>query len=338
MPDRARLIAEFLSHAGWQGARREALAGDASVRRYDRLIRDGETAVLMDAPPPHVSVRAFHQVQCLLDRLGFSVPESYGIDEASGFMLLEDLGDLSFTQALAQGVEEVGLYRLATDLLIELHRSFAVEAHSGQDLPAYDDERLLEEVTRLIDWYLPALRGTATPEATREDFIRAWRQVLPAARRVPDSLVLRDFHVDNLMVLDGRKDLAACGLLDFQDAVIGPVTYDLVSLLEDARREVSPAVVKEIIERYLAAFPALDRDDFLASYRVLGAQRSTKIVGLFTRLCRRDGKPDYLKHIPRVWRLLEAGLADPALAPVKAWFDTEIPAAERVIPPKDPAG
>jgi len=335
MPDRARLIARFLSHAGWQGARREALAGDASVRRYDRLIRDGETAVLMDAPPPHVSVRAFHQIQCLLDRLGFSVPGSYEFDEAAGFMLLEDLGDLTFTRALAQGAEEAGLYRLATDILIELHRSFTAETPSDQDLPTYDDERLLEEVTRLIDWYLPALRGTATPEATQEAFVQAWRQVLPAARRVPDTLVLRDFHVDNLMVLDGRQGLAACGLLDFQDAVIGPVTYDLVSLLEDARRDVSPAVVREMTERYLAAFPTLDRDDFLASYRVLGAQRSTKIVGLFTRLCRRDGKPDYLKHIPRVWRLLEAGLAHPALAPVKAWFDDEVPAAERVIPPED---
>ena len=334
MPDRARLIAEFLSHAGWQGARREALAGDASVRRYDRLVRDGETAVLMDAPPPHVSVGAFHQIQCLLDRLGFSVPGSYGFDEAAGFMLLEDLGDLTFTRALTQGAEEAELYRLATDILIELHRSYAVEAHSDQDLPAYDDERLLEEVTRFIDWYLPALRGTATQEA----FMQAWRQVLPVARRVPDTLVLRDFHVDNLMVLDGRQGLAACGLLDFQDAVIGPVTYDLVSLLEDARRDVSPAVVREMTERYLAAFPTLDRDAFLASYRVLGAQRGTKIVGLFTRLCRRDGKPDYLKHIPRVWRLLEAGLAHPALAPVKAWFDGEVPAAERVIPPEVSTG
>ena len=335
MPDRAHLIARFLSHAGWQDARREALAGDASFRRYDRLIRDGESAVLMDAPPPHVSVRAFHQVQCLLDRLGFSVPGSYGFDEAAGFMLLEDLGDLTFTRALAQGAEEAGLYRLATDILIELHRSCTAEALAGQNLPAYDDKRLLDEVALLVDWYLPAVRGRATTEAARDAFLEAWHQVLPAARRVPDSLVLRDYHVDNLMVLDGRRGLKSCGLLDFQDAVIGPLSYDLVSLLEDARRDVSPAVALEMFERYLAALPALDRDDFLVSYQVLGAQRSTKILGIFTRLCRRDDKPIYLQHIPRVWRVLEAGLAHPALAPVKAWFDGEVPAAERVIPPED---
>jgi aminoglycoside/choline kinase family phosphotransferase len=253
-------------------------------------------------------------------------------------MLLEDLGDLTFTRALAQGAEEAELYRMATDILIELHRGFTAAALSGRELPAYDDERLLDEVALLVDWYLPAVRGRATPAAARDAFLGAWRQVLPAARRIPDSLVLRDFHVDNLMVLEGRRGLAACGLLDFQDAVIGPLSYDLVSLLEDARRDVSPAVALEMFERYLAAFPALDRDDFVASYRILGAQRSTKIIGIFTRLCRRDGKPVYLKHIPRVWRLLEADLACPALAPVKAWFDGEVPAAERIVPPEDSTG
>ena len=147
--------------------------------------------------------------------------------------------------------------------------------------------------------------------------------MLPAARRVPESLVLRDYHVDNLMVIEGRSGIASCGLLDFQDAVLGPVSYDLVSLLEDVRRDVSTDLVAELRARYLAGFPALDRDAFDASYAVLGAQRNAKIVGIFTRLCRRDGMPDYLRHIPRTWRLLEGDLEHPALAPVRAWFERE---------------
>jgi len=144
--------------------------------------------------------------------------------------------------------------------------------------------------------------------------------------------VLRDFHVDNLMVVEGREGIARCGLLDFQDAVYGPVTYDLVSLLEDARRDVSPAVAKEMLARYQAAMQPLDRPAFEASYAALGAQRNAKIIGIFTRLCRRDGKAGYLQHIPRVWRLLEGDLRHPALAPVKRWFDREIPAALRGVP------
>jgi aminoglycoside/choline kinase family phosphotransferase len=153
---------------------------------------------------------------------------------------------------------------------------------------------------------------------------------------VPDSLVLRDYHVDNLMRIDGRSGLAACGLLDFQDAVLGPVTYDLVSLLEDSRREIAPDLVSKMYARYAAAFPALDRAALDASYAVLGAQRHSKVIGIFTRLCRRDGKPRYLAHIPRLWRLLDGNFRHPALAPVKAWFDRNIPPEMRRIPAEKP--
>jgi len=150
---------------------------------------------------------------------------------------------------------------------------------------------------------------------------------------VPSSLVLRDFHVDNLMRVDDRDGIMCCGLLDFQDAVQGPVSYDLVSLLEDARRDVPETLAQRMKTRYLAAFPALDRNAFEASYCVLGAQRSAKIIGIFTRLCLRDGKPQYLAHIPRVWRLLERDLAHPALAPVSQWLGRRISPAHRRIPP-----
>jgi aminoglycoside/choline kinase family phosphotransferase len=153
------------------------------------------------------------------------------------------------------------------------------------------------------------------------------------ARAVPSTLVLRDYHVDNLMLLEGRSGIAAVGLLDFQDAVIGPVTYDLVSLLEDARRDVPEELAAAMLAHYLASFPALDRDAFAASYAVLGAQRNCKIVGIFTRLCVRDGKPIYLQHIPRVWRLIARDLRHPALAPMASWLNRHIPPEARRIPP-----
>jgi aminoglycoside/choline kinase family phosphotransferase len=327
--ERAALIADFLAAAGWPGVEPEPLAADASFRRYYRLFRDGETAVLMDAPPPRENVGAFHRVQRLLCDLGFSAPRAVRVDETAGLMLLEDLGDRTFTRALAEGADEAALYRLAVDLLIALHRGFTARQAAG--LPPYDDARLLEEAVLLVDWYLPAL-GRPPTAAGRAAYLEAWRAVLPLAREVPDTLVLRDFHVDNLMVLEGREGIAACGLLDFQDAVLGPVTYDLVSLLEDVRRDVSPALVDELRARYLAGAPALDRAAFEASYAVLGAQRNAKIIGIFTRLCRRDGKARYLEHIPRTWRLLEGDLGHPALAPVKAWFDRELPAGTRTVP------
>ena len=334
-PERERLIARFLAGAGWGDAERRLLAADASFRRYDRLVRKHETAVLMDAPPPQENVAAYHRVDRLLTGQGFSAPRTYAVDETAGFMLLEDLGDRTFTRALADGADEAALYRLAVDLLIALHRHFPPDSLGPSGLPPYDDQRLLAEALLLPDWYLPAVTGGRPDEAVREAYIEAWRGALPLAHGVPDTLVLRDYHVDNLMVVDGREGIAACGLLDFQDAVIGPISYDLVSLLEDARRDVSGALAKAMLARYLDAFPALDREALRASYALLGAQRNAKIIGIFTRLCRRDGKPQYLTHIPRVWRLLEGDLAHPALAEVKAWFDRVLPPGSRRMPAPD---
>ncbi len=334
MTERERAIAEFLAAAGWGDAERRLLAADASFRRYERLWQDGASRVLMDAPPPRENVRAFHQIAQALLALGLSAPRPLEIDEAAGLLLLEDLGDRTFTRALAEDVDEASLYRLAIDSLIALHQRWRPVPEVAA--PPYDDARLLDEVLLLPDWFLPALRGAPTPEPARAAYIEAWRAALTRARAVPDCLVLRDYHVDNLMLLEDRDGVAACGLLDFQDAAIGPVAYDVVSLLEDARRDVGPDVVAEMLARYLDAFPELDREGFMESYAVLGAQRAAKIVGIFTRLSRRDDKDHYLHHIPRVWRILTAGLEHPVLAPVKAWFDREVPPAERRAPPARP--
>ncbi|MCH9000848.1 MAG: phosphotransferase [Proteobacteria bacterium] len=333
MTERARAISEFLAAAGWADAERRPLAADASFRRYERLSRDGASRVLMDAPPPRENVRAFERIARTLIALGLSAPRAFEVDEAAGLMLLEDFGDRTFTRALAEDADEATLYRLAIDSLIALHQRWQP---GSEATPAYDDARLLEEALLLPDWFLPALRGGPTPEPVRAAYIEAWRAALARARAVPDCLVLRDYHVDNLMLLEGREGVAACGLLDFQDAAIGPVAYDVVSLLEDARRDLGAGLAAAMLARYLDAFPELDRQRFMESYAVLGAQRAAKIVGIFTRLSRRDGKDQYLHHIPRVWRHLTAGLEHPALAPVKAWFDREVPAAERKSPPACP--
>ena len=323
MTDRERLRAAFLAKAGWGDAKCRPLAADASFRTYDRLTKDTGSAVLMNAPPPMENVAAFRRVQTLLLDLGLAPPRALALDLEAGFLLLEDFGDMTFTRALAGGADERGLYELATDLLIALHRFAPAD---GGGLPPYDDARLEEEVLLLTDWTAEAITGQPIPSAERRRYLDAWRELWPEVRRVPDTLVLRDYHVDNLMVLAGRRGIDSCGLLDFQDALCGPVTYDLVSLLQDARRDIAPALEQDMLERYLAACPATDRAAFELSYTVLGAQRAAKIIGIFTRLSQRDGKHGYLQHIPRVWRLLERDLRHPRLAALEAWFD-------RVLPP-----
>jgi aminoglycoside/choline kinase family phosphotransferase len=330
---RTAQIGHFLAAAGWADAERRALAGDASFRRYDRLRRGAESAVLMDAPPPQEDVRPFLAVAAILRRLGLSAPRILARDEAAGLLLLEDLGDGTYTRLLAGGAEEAALYGLAVDTLIHLQRRFDP---AGVTLPPYDEGRLLAEAALLVDWFLPATTGRPTPPEQCAEYLAAWRRALPPASAT-STLVLRDYHVDNLVHLPARGGVAACGLLDFQDAVIGPASYDLVSLLEDARRDVPPTLAASMIERYLAAFPDIDRADFLGSYAVLGAQRNAKIIGIFTRLWRRDGKPQYLAHIPRVWRLLEQDLRHPSLAPVADWLARHVPPERRTAPRRDAA-
>jgi hypothetical protein len=332
--EREALIRDFLEAQEWDRAERAPLAGDASFRRYQRVALAGKRAVLMDAPPDHEDIRPYIAVAKILRRLGYSAPEIYAEDPDNGLLLLEDLGDDTYTRILdrdADGVRERALYELAVDLLIDLHRRRVQEVTPG--LPPYDDTRLLDEAALLVDWYLPAVRGKSTPAEVRESYLETWRELLPAARGVAETLVLRDYHVDNLMWLPGRAGVAACGLLDFQDAVRGPLAYDLVSLLEDARRDIPAALIQDLKARYMEASPGLDSDAFWASYAILGAQRNCKIIGIFTRLWLRDGKPAYLAHIPRVWRLLEGDLAHGALKPVKDWLDRHIPRPGRGVPP-----
>lgn len=321
---RQDLIESFQHHSGWGAAERSLLAGDASFRKYWRLrAADGRTAVIMDAPPPQEDVRPFMRVARYLEGLGFSVPHIEAADETNGFLLLEDLGDGTYTRLLGQGGDEWKLYALATDALAELSK-----AAVPQDFPAYDDPRLLTEVRLLPEWFLPSV-GADVDEQAKQAWDALWLGLFATARSVPSAVVLRDYHVDNLLLLPNRADVAACGLLDFQDAVIGPLTYDIMSLLEDARRDIDPALIAAMKARFLVARPDIPAETFEASWAVMAAQRHAKVIGIFARLFKRDGKPNYLVHIPRVWRLLERACQHPACAPVRDWLDTYVPAEVR---------
>lgn len=326
---RETLIRGFLRSAGWGDAERRMLAQDASFRRYERLVDGDRRAVLMDAPPPLEDVRPFIAVGRHLRRLGLSAPEILAEDAETGLLLLEDLGDDTFTRLIAAGADEHALYALAVDTLATLHGSPEAAA---LDLPPYDEERLLAEARLLVDWYLPAVLQRPASAGEAESYADAWREVLSEAAGAPCTLVLRDYHVDNLVRLPARGGVAACGLLDFQDAVRGPASYDLVSLLEDARRDVPPHLATRMLERYLGQLPSVERETYLRSYRVLGTQRHAKVIGIFTRLAHRDRKPGYLRHIPRLWRLLERSLDDPLLRPVRSWLDHHLPADRRRVP------
>jgi len=327
MTDRETLIRAFLDAQGWGDAERSNLADDASFRRYERLNRTDRPMVLMDAPPPQEDVRPFTAIARHLTALGYSAPKIEAEDAEAGLLLLEDLGDNTYTRALNAGTNPEKLYGAAIDLLADLRRH-----PPPADLAPYDEAACLAEADLLIDWFLPAVTGQETEELVREAYHAAWRAVLDKADLGPPVLVLRDYHADNLMWLPNRKDCARVGLLDFQDALAGSPAYDLVSLLEDIRRDVEPTLAEAMIVRYLAAAPDLDARRFRDAYAVLGGQRNAKIVGIFTRLWRRDGKAGYLDLIPRGWRLLEHDLAQPALAPVRAWFDEHVPSHLRRAP------
>jgi hypothetical protein len=323
------IIAGFLATHGWAAAERHLLAGDASFRRYDRLVAaDGRRAVLMDAPPPLENVRPFITIDRMLASLDLSVPEILAADPEAGLLLLEDLGDDTYTRLLAAGHDEAELYGRATDMLSALHQRLPQTALT--ELRDFDADSAILQVSRLLDWYYPAIHGGEPSGVIRAAFEAAWRDVLPQWHSLPRSLVLFDFHVDNLLLLD-RPGVRACGLLDFQDAVAGPIAFDLASLLEDVRRNVALPLRHAMIDRYLAANPGLDRDAFMTVYAVSGAQRNIRIAGTFARLLRRDAKPGYQRYMPRTWELIAEDLAHPALAPVADWFARYLPPADRRI-------
>ena len=308
----------FLNAHGWGGAAVRPLAGDASFRRYFRVELAGRTAVLMDAPPDKEDSRPFLAIGKHLNGLGFSAPQALATDLDQGLVLLEDYGDGRVNPVLAEDASaEHEIYAAAVDILAELHQ------HPPADVPPYSEVEYLREARLFPDWYLPAVGLAEAP-----GYDKAWAPMWPALFTHPPVLVLRDYHADNLMLLD-RPGLQRLGLLDYQDALAGHPAYDLASLLQDIRRVVSPELETAMIARYIAARSGLDEAAFRAAYAILAAQRNIKILGVFTRLYVRDGKPAYPRFHPRLWELVNANLDHPALAPVRAWFDANVPASAR---------
>jgi aminoglycoside/choline kinase family phosphotransferase len=320
---------EFLAANGWAGARIEPLAGDASFRRYFRVIADHRRCVLMDAPPPHEDPRPFVAVAEWLGSVGLSAPRILARDLHRGLLLLSDFGNARLRETLdAEPGRERELYELATDLLIHLHRHPPLER-----LREHGVDQWLEELSLFAEWYCPALGLDVDTDGYRG----AWRDVLEpvAADGLGPVTVLRDYHAENLMLVGDREGVARFGLLDFQDAVAGHPAYDLASVLEDARRDVPEEIERAMIDRYVAATG--HKEAFERAYWVLAAQRNTRILGVFTRLWKRDDKPHYLAFQPRMWGLLERDLDRPELEPVRQWFDSNVPGQARAKAWKDRA-
>lgn len=348
--ERIALIRRFLHEAGFGQAARRRIQGDASTRSYERLTLDGSNYILMNSPrrpdgPPVRNGRPYSAIAHLaedvtpfiamakgLRTLGLSAPAIFAADRAAGLLVLEDLGNELVVEGEPPAPIEAR-YEAATDVLAALHRerthdTISVEAGVQYRLPRYDLDAMLIEAELLLDWFFVLIGHTAPPSA-RDNYLKLWRAALAPALNAPPTWVLRDFHSPNLMWLPEREGVARVGLLDFQDAVMGPAAYDVASLLLDARVDVPELLEIALLSRYtrtrLQADPNFDAPGFARLYATMGAQRASKILGIFARLDRRDGKPQYLRHLPRVWSYLQRCLAHPDLAALAEWYRVNIP-------------
>ena len=347
--DRIGQIRDFLEEAGYGDVPRRRMEGDASTRIYERLVIDGQTAVLMNAPrrpdgPPVRDGKPYSAIAHLAEDVvpyvalarglrdrNLSTPTITHADLEHGLIIMEDLGNERIVEGDPPAPIEAR-YETAVDLLVSLHRRklperLPVAPQVDYRLPHYDMEAFLIEAELLLDWYLPSADAAVTA-SVRERFIALWREALEPAISAPTTWVLRDFHSPNLLWLPDRESVAQIGLLDFQDALIGPAAYDVASLLQDARVDVPESLEVALLSRYARARLYDQRFDpavFARLYATLAAQRATKILGIFARLDRRDGKPQYMRHIRRLLRYLQRSLAHPDLARLKAWYAVNLP-------------
>ncbi len=310
----------FLAKVGWADAAVLPLAGDASFRRYFRVVLGGKVAVLMDAPPLHEDARPFIAVSDWLNAQGFSAPAVLAADLDAGLVLLEDFGEIRMRETIDAAPElERPLYRDTVSLLAVLAQKPAMT------LKPYSIAEYQRELALFTDWYCTAL----SLDVDVNGYVAIWDRLLAqvVAGQPRPVTVLRDYHAENIMLVPGREGIARLGLLDFQDALAGHPAYDLVSMLQDARRDVSADVEAEMLAFHASI--AAPGPDFEAAYHILGMQRNLKILGIFTRLWKRDDKPRYRAFQPRVWGYVERGLAHPALAEMKDWMNRNIPERRR---------
>lgn len=312
----------FLTREGVADAELVPFVADASARRYYRLA--GAGILLMEDPQDPVGFSAYLRLSEHLRARGLSAPAVHAADVPQGLALVEDFGDQTYARCLKSGQDEVALYRLAIEALLHLHRD-PQGAQVAQ--PTYDLDTHLQELTIFSDWFAPAVCPGLDVERFNARFLSLWADALSDVADRAETLVLRDFHIDNLMLLSDRKGVTRCGLLDFQDGILGPCEYDLVSLLQDARRDLAEGLEEEMLQLYIAGAPdelggaAVIRQ----RYHLLGAQRHARILGVFVRLCQRDHKPRYLSFVPRVLRQFRTALNDAGLSGISAFLDSELP-------------
>ena len=313
------MTATFLAQAGFGAARLDPLPSDASARRYTRLLGGPRPALLMEAPPPE-NTRPFIAIAGHIRGLGLSAPEIIAADPDQGLVLLEDFGDATHAALLDGGADAPALYAEAAEALAALH-----EAPPPPGLPAWDAAAMARATAAtFLDWWWPAAMGAAPSDNLRAGLAAALHAML-APFAGTRGFVHRDYFPANLMRLDRRAGAQRTGLLDFQDAGLGHPAYDLVSLIEDARRDVAPEARDAALARYFAARPGVARDDFTAAMAACAAQRHLRVAALWVRLAQRDHKPRYLIHGPRCWRLLQQALEHPATAPLRLWLDDALP-------------
>jgi len=343
-------LRRFLEEAGYLDAERRRMAGDASTRSYARLIRNDVSFILMNAPKrpdgPAVhdgksysaavhlaeNVTPFVAIARGLRDQGFSAPAIHQADLESGFLITEDFGSAGFVDG-TPSAPIAERYQAATDMLAALHGqtlpdTLPVAPHITYPIPVFDTEAMLIEISLMLDWYLPD-RGAPLDDVRRAEFLAMWRDLLAKVSAAPRTWTLRDFHSPNLIWLEPRADVKKVGVIDFQDTVLGPAAYDLVSLLQDARVDVPEPLELAMLTRYvkarLGSGEPFDPADFAELYAIMSAQRNTRLLGTFARLNRRDGKPHYLRHQPRIWTYLTRSLAHPALAAFQAWYQAHVP-------------
>jgi N-acetylmuramate 1-kinase len=347
---RFKALRQFLTDAGYADAKRQRMPGDASTRSYARLIREDGVVILMNSPPRpdgpaiyhgksysaavHLAedVKPFVAIASGLRERGFSAPSIHHADLDAGFLITEDFGSAGFVEGdPPRPIAE--RYQAAADMLAALHREALPEIlplapQITYAIPIFDTDALLVEAGLMLEWYLPD-RGAEPANNMRAEFVMMWRDLLSKPAAAPRTWVLRDFHSPNLIWLGERSDIARVGIIDFQDAVLGPAAYDLVSLLQDARIDIPESLELALLTRYITARRAADdRFDpagFAELYAIMSAQRNTRLLGTFARLNRRDGKPQYLRHQPRIWTYLNRSLAHPALSRAREWYSANVP-------------
>jgi tRNA threonylcarbamoyl adenosine modification protein YjeE len=347
---RLKALRQFLADAGFADAKRQRMPGDASIRSYARLIRDDGVVILMNSPrrpdgpatydgnsysaAVHLAedVKPFVAIDNGLRARGLSAPSIHHADLDAGFLITEDFGSEGFIEGdPPRPIAE--RYEAAVDVLVALHREPLPEVlplapQITYAIPTFDIDAMLVEIGLMLEWYLPD-RGAEPANEMRVEFVTAWRDLLGKAAAMPKTWVMRDFHSPNLIWLGERSGISKVGIIDFQDAVLGPAAYDLVSLLQDARIDVPEQLELALLTRYIkarhAADDSFDPAGFAEIYAIMSAQRNTRLLGTFARLNRRDGKPQYLRHQPRIWTYLSRSLAHPVLSGLREWYSANVP-------------